>query len=98
MTDQPTKGPQWTGKLGGDGTAFYLRDQQDPENWVVLTGPNREANAKLFIAAQHMDELVEAAEAFDQASEDAEAQDVSGCMTSARERLRAILAKIKGSK
>jgi hypothetical protein len=61
MTDQPTKGPftfSWT---------FRNTEEGQINVWTKaaciasFTGPDREANAALFIRAQqHMDELVEA--------------------------------------
>lgn len=55
MTDQPTK---WI--LDTKSEITYL--WSDPNvNWIGFHGPDHKANAKLFLRAQHMDELVEAA-------------------------------------
>lgn len=60
-----------------------------------FSGPNREANAKLFIAAQHMAELVELSERVcDQLDGHTK---LLGYVLPEATRLRAILAKIKGA-
>jgi hypothetical protein len=60
MTDRPTNGPftsaQETGPRFG-----AIRISKDNKLIARFIGPDREANAKLFLRAQHMDELVEAA-------------------------------------
>lgn len=61
MDDQPTKVPfsnaQWTMIFDYMVRVDRLTDRAE------FSGPNREANAALFIRAQHMDPLVEAVEA-----------------------------------
>lgn len=100
------KTPKWIGKFGADKAVFYLRDRQEPENWVTFTGPDRETNAALFIRAQHMGELVEAAKPIASLAKEIErlAIDVppTAFATSVPwdqlSRLSAILSKIEGGK
>lgn len=102
MTDQPTKGPfynaQWTMIFDYMVRVDRLTDRAE------FSGPNREANAALFIRAQHMDELLEWATKF-VALEDNALKEWANeslvpwtgdepCMVRLR-RLKAILAKIK---
>lgn len=63
MTDQPTKGV-WTRFYENSSAMYFQKGTGVTRNEVRLTGPDREANAALFIRAQHMDELVEALEPF----------------------------------
>ena len=107
MTDQPTKAPLEVERHTHE-IHLVERDPNQKFPWlrVCFFGPDRESNAKLFIDAQHMPELVEAAKAHVKAEEDALAEMKALGMRESppdipyMKRLaafRAILAKIKGA-
>lgn len=91
MTDQP-KPTRWERDEGGDDIYFWSKPGD--ANLIVISGPDREANAALFIRAQHMDELVEALEGMLSWAEKRPDKHPFDTW----ERARDVLAKIKGER
>lgn len=96
MTNQPTKGP--LNRVDFDNVVHVLGGG----NLTIFDGPDRKANAALFIRAQHMDELVEAVEQFlapiNQTNQVAISEAEQDRDRVFYPRALAILAKIKGEK
>jgi hypothetical protein len=107
MTDQPTKGPCiavpfndliWVTKK--ENSHLNLQEVSNLRHILAaFHGPDREANAKLFLRAQHMDELVEAAtDLLTHCGFDYDPSDIDETDKAKERRVRAILAKIQGEK
>ena len=94
MSGLPRNGDWQTKDVEGELSVYRHADFR---NLITITGPDREANARLFLRAQHMGELVGAANSLvKQISRHADIEVDLENEGDALETLSAILAKIGG--